>query len=306
MKPDNDKAITFPRPLERGDGIAIVSPASNINPEYVTKASAVLQQQGWDVTIMPHALGKHGSYSGTAIERMSDLETAFTNPKIRAILCSRGGYGVVHLLEGLSKLPLDKDPKWLIGFSDISALHALMSSLGIASIHAPMTKALSFGTEHEDNNTLFGILRGELPSYSFADHPYNHEGETTGRLFGGNLAVLAALASTPFDMLKGDKILFIEDVSEPIYKIERILYQLKLNGVLDSLRGLIVGQFTEYKPDADHQDMETMIHDIVAEYDYPIAFNAPIGHVDHNIPLIESANVSLKINKGGTSLSFLP
>ena len=119
------------------------------------------------------------------------------------------------------------------------------------------------------------------------------------------MAVLAELINTPYDILKPDTILFIEDVAEPIYKIERILYQLKLSGVLAKIRGLVVGQFTEYKPDANYDDMESMVRDMTAEYSYPVAFNAPIGHVDHNVPLIESAKVTLKVNpEGRNSIIF--
>ncbi len=298
--------IIFPKPLQEGDCVAILTPARSIKAEYVAKAAEVLRLQGWEPVVMPHALGKLGSYSGTVEERASDLEAAFADDKIRAIFCSRGGYGTVHLLERLCKLPFGKDPKWLAGFSDISILHALMCTAGIASIHSPMAKQISLGAGQQANAALFGILRGELPSYAFAGHPCNSPGEASGTLFGGNVAVLAGLIGSRFDQLKGERILFLEDVGEPIYKIERALYQLKLSGVLGGLKGLVVGQFTEYLPDENYPDMESMIADMVSPYDYPVAFNAPLGHVEVNLPLIEGARVSLKTDKGETSLTFLP
>ena len=122
------KKIVFPKPLQEGDTIAILSPAGIINPDHVKYATPVLEEQGWKVKVMPHTLGKWGNYSGKPEDRLADLEEAFLDPQVRAILCSRGGYGVVHLMDSLNKLPIEKDPKWVIGYSDISALHALMST----------------------------------------------------------------------------------------------------------------------------------------------------------------------------------
>lgn len=291
--------MIFPAPLKRGDKIAICSPAGKIKPEIVDAALPVLRTQGWVPVVMPHALGENGNFSGTADERFADLRDAFADPDVRAILCSRGGYGVVHILDRLDRLDLVSDPKWVIGFSDISALHALMNKKGVASIHASMCAHIKEGADDPDNAALFGILRGERPAFVFDAHPLDRQGIVSGTLMGGNLAVLAELLDTPFDLLKPDSILFIEDVSEPVYKIERILYQLRLCGLLGKIRGLIVGQFTDYKPDANHADMESMIADALAGYDFPVAFGAPIGHVDHNIPLIESAKITLKVSPSG-------
>ena len=291
--------VKFPRPLRKGDKIAICSPAGAIAPEKVEGAVEVLRAKGWEPVVMPHALGHHGNYSGTPAERFGDLRAAFDDPEVRAILCSRGGYGVVHILEELDDLPLADDPKWVIGFSDISALHALMARKGVASIHSSMAAQVMLGLDNEDNISLFSILEGARPAYTFDGHDLDRPGVASGTLVGGNLAVLAELINTPYDLIKPDTVLFIEDVAEPIYKIERILYQLRLSGVLGRLKGLVVGQFTEYKPDDNYDDMETMIRDAVRDYDFPVAFGAPIGHVDHNIPLIESAKVTLKVSPSG-------
>ncbi len=286
----------FPSPLRPGDRIAIVSPAGIPDPENVRAAAEILKKEGWDPYISPHCLGSHGSYSGSAEERYADLHDALTNPSVRAIVCSRGGYGAVHILDRLNRLPLSDDPKWIVGFSDISALHALMAANEIASIYGSMTSHIRLGGDDPDNAMFFDILRGKRPNVAFATDPLDRPGMAEGILLGGNLAVLADLISTPYDILKPDTVLFIEDVSEPVYKIERILYQLRLSGVLPNLKGLIVGQFTDYKPDRNYQRIEDMIHDMVAPYDYPVAFNAPVGHVDHNVPLIEGAKVTLKVS----------
>lgn len=296
--------VIYPAPLRPGDKVAIISPAGPINAGLIDSAAEVLAEMGYQPVIYPHAYGKFGHFSGRHDERLADLRAALTDPEIRAILCSRGGYGVVHSLEELGKIDLRDDPKWVIGFSDISALHALMASQGVASVHASMARQLSLGPDDPFNKMLMKILTGGHPEYKFPANPYNHNGEATGRLLGGNLAVIADLIGTPFNIIREGTILFIEDVSEPIYKTERIMYQLKLSGILPNLKGLIVGQFTDNKSDENHRRTEDMIREMVAGYDYPVAFGVPIGHIDNNVPVIESATVTLSVTDDGTILKF--
>lgn len=295
------ESYRYPAPLKEGDKIAIVSPAGKVDADYVHKACKVLNEAGWRVDIGPNALGDIGSYSGNKYERYSDLSQALLDRDVRAIVCSRGGYGAVQLLEDLDVLPIEEDPKWIVGFSDISALHALMAKKGIVSVHGPMTKDISKGAYDEDNAMLFRILRGERPALSFPTSIYDRPGIASGRLLGGNLAVIAELFGTPFNVLKPDTILFIEDIAEPIYKIERILYQLRLGGVLPALRGLIVGQFTDACENQNYRCVEEMIYSMVAPYSYPVAMNVPFGHVDHNVPIISGAMVTLRVTAGGTN-----
>lgn len=293
-----------PAPLKKGDTIAIVSPASIIDPTLVERASATLNLLGYKVKVAPHALGKHGSYSGTMTQRLDDISNAFLDPEVRAILCSRGGYGCVHLLDALSHIDLTADPKWLIGFSDVSALHALMASRGIVSIHGSMAKALALYPHSEPyNNMLLSMLRGVKPGFSFPAHHHNHPGTATGRLLGGNLAVLQALISTPYDIFN-DCILFIEDVAEPIYKVERILYQLLLAGRLNTLKGLIIGQFTLYEPDRNFNDIYDMMAPVFDNLDIPVAFNAPIGHIPGNMPLLHGDIATLNVTPEKSELKY--
>lgn len=302
------KEIIFPGALKQGDTIAVCSPAGPVDPQKVEAAKQVLEENGWKVRVMPHALGSHGNYAGTDAERLDDIRKALTEPEVRAVLCSRGGYGVVHILDALDDIDLRNDPKWIIGYSDISALHALATKQGVASIHASMAAHIMLGGDDPDNAMLFEILSGGLPVTTFPACPtYDRPGIAKGRIVGGNLAVLADLIGTRFDVFEPGTILFIEDISEPIYKIERMLYQLRLSGVLENLAGLIVGQFTQYGPDKSYAKMEDMIYDMVAPYDYPVAFNAPIGHVDHNIPVIENVTVTLKVTPtANNSLIYWP
>ncbi len=297
--------LLTPAPLQPGDLIAIVSPSGTIKPEFVDSAVDVLQKQGWRVRVYPHAKGKFRTYAGTPDERYADLSAALLDPEVKAILCARGGYGAVHLLDRLNALPLRENPKWIIGYSDISALHALMTTNGIASIHAPMAKHLAtFDGADDDAQALFDILRGRQFSYSIPPSPLNRCGSVTGQLTGGNLAVIAGLISTPFDVIRPGTILFIEDIAEPIYKTERILHQLRLSGVLGSLGGLIVGAFTEYSPDVDGNSMDDMIRSMVAGYSYHVAFGVPVGHVDHNLPMIAGATVTLTVAPDATTIKF--
>lgn len=296
--------VLYPAPLRPGDKIAVLSPAGPIKQTVVDSAVTVMRDLGYQVEVYPHTFGKNGHFSGTTDERYADLEAALTDPSVRAIVCSRGGYGVVHNLDRLGRLDLRRDPKWIVGFSDISALHALMASQGVASVHASMASHIGWGIDDPDNKALFDILAGKMPSYTFEGSPYNHPGRAEGKLLGGNLAVIADLMATPFDIIKPGTILFIEDVSEPIYKIERILIQLRLAGILPHLKGLIIGRFTDYRPDDNHQTMEAMIAEIVAPYSYPVAFGAPVGHVDHNVPLVESSWATLDVTRERSVLTL--
>lgn len=285
-----------------------MSPASIINPALVDGAVKALSAQGWEPWVAPHALGQHGTFSGSAAERLSDLRAAITDPSVKAILCSRGGYGAVHLLEHLDQnVAAMSQPKWLIGFSDISALHGLWHRHGMASVHGSMARHLAlFPADDAPNTALLSLLReGTLPDLKWSAHELNRPGSATGTVIGGNLAVLSGLVATPYDMLLPDSILFIEDIAEPVYKVERMLHQLRLSGVLPRLRGLIVGQFTDYRPDINHPEgMESMIADMIAPYGYPVTFNAPIGHIPENMPVVEGATATLSVIPANVTLTY--
>lgn len=292
--------------LIKGDKIAIVSPASAVKPEYIDGACRVLEQWGFTPVPSAHCRNNNGYYSGTLEERLADFREALLNPEIKAILCSRGGYGTVHLAEHITADELRDNKKWIIGFSDISVLHAMCHNAGIPSIHSSMAKHLAlFGTEDKSNEALYDILTGKLPSYTLPSHPFNREGCVTSEIIGGNLAVLSGLIGTEYDLFLPDKILFIEDIAEPIYKVERILYNLRLSGVLSRLKGLIVGQFTDYRePDANGDTMYGMIQRMIAPYNFPVCFDFPVGHIDGNLPIIEGAMATLNITKNKVELDF--
>ncbi len=218
--------------LAPGDKVAILSPASMINPAYVEGAVATLRQWGLRPEVMPHTLGQSGSFSATATDRLADFRMALLDDDVKAIICSRGGYGCIHLLPELDRVMSSGEvaPKWLVGFSDVSALHALWGRHRWPSVHASMTKHLALaGPDNSLNQRLLSILRGEklrldLPTgFSGVEAGrLSREGVCRGMVVGGNLAVLGGLVGTPFNPIRPGTILLIEDIAEPIYKVERI------------------------------------------------------------------------------------
>lgn len=300
-----------PAALRQTDRIAIISPSGNVVAKRVKGAVAALAQWCYAPVVGQHTLDEHRSWGtvltgGTDEARLADLRWAIADPTIKAILCSRGGYGTVRLLDCIDVNLVRSNPKWLIGFSDISALHALWHRAGVMSLHASMAKQLTdFGTEGEVSEAMHAIISGgTLSPYHIDSHPFNRCGEAEGMIVGGNLAVLSALIGTDYNLLKPDTILFIEDVGEEIYRVERLLYQLRLAGVLPKLKGLIVGQFTRYHLNGVRTDTSTdtqqhlysMISHLVEPYSYPVAFNFPIGHIDRNLPIVEGSQVTLQVS----------
>ena len=295
----------LPPPLHRGDKVAILSPASRIDPALVDAAAAQLAREGFDPVVMPHAKGVCGSFSGTCEERIADLQMALEDDAVRAILCSRGGYGAVHLLPSLDRLPASMFGKWLVGFSDITALHALWRRKGFASLHAAMAKHIGRGpVGFSCYEGELGILRGCGAHQSFGTHIYNMCGQASGTIVGGNLAVLGGLIGTPYDPVLPGCILFVEDIAEPIYKVERILWQLKLRGVFDSIAGLMVGQFTDYRPSADHASMEDMMERFFRPYAFPRAYGLPIGHIEDNHPLLLGCRATLSVTPASVNVEY--
>lgn len=306
--------IIIPPSLSAGSKIAILSPATIVNPDYIDGAERLLSDEGFSPLVMPHAKGPaSGSFAASDADRLSDLLDAWSNPEINAIFCARGGYGCNHLIDKIPLSLVRENPKWLIGFSDISALHALSLRAGVASLHSPMAKHLTeLGVADPATIRLLQILRSGPHGleYSTQSHPLSIPGVAEGRLVGGNLAVINGLAATPFDPIaradSEDTILFIEDISEAIYAAERMLIRLRLAGHLQKMKGIVAGQFTEYRPDRNYQDMEHMIAAVTEGLGIPVAMGFPAGHVDLNFPLPLGCKARLSVSPHSTSLSFLP
>ena len=307
--------MIIPPSLKPGDTIAIISPASAVKEEYINGAVEYLYQNGFNPHVMPGAKGPaDGSFAASLPKRISDIREAVLNPEIKAILCARGGYGCIQLLPALKNKEIAENPKWLIGFSDVSALHALWLNSGVASIHGPMAKHLATSGDNDPfSEALLRILQnGGKFDIALTTNELSRHGKARGTLVGGNFAVLNSLASTPYDILKveegEDIILFLEDISEAIYEVERMLSRLGMAGTLHKIKGLILGNFSEYKPDKNFLTMEQMADSFLRRFNInniPVAFSFPTGHSPENYPLVEGAEVELEITPQFTRLKTI-
>ena len=298
----------YPAFLQKGDKVTVISPSSIIEPDILAGGIKCLKSWGLNVSKGRFVRGKYGNFAGTVKQRLGDLQRAMDDPDCKAIFCSRGGYGANNLLAQLDFTKFHQSPKWLIGFSDITALHCRIQSEGFASLHAPMLKHLiEEGADDYCNQAIHDILFGinAQQHYQCEGNPLNHTGKATGIIRGGNMAVWHGLLGTPYDINPAGTILFVEDVGEKPHAIERMFYNLKLSGFLDKLSGLIICQFTEFE---EHKQLGKELYpalaDMLKEYHYPICFGFPVGHVPMNVPIIEGAQVELKVSKKEVSLKF--
>lgn len=294
----------FPAPLKENDRVAIVSPSGAVDGDYLKGAVARLKEWGLTPVVSEFAAGRYGRYAGTPEERIAGLQQAINDPDVKAILCSRGGYGAIQIIDQIDFSSFELHPKWLIGFSDITVLHSAITALNAVSIHGVMAKQLTLGADDDDSLTLLhDILFGKTVDYALPAHPLNRTGKARGTLTGGNLSIIQSLRGTYYDIYPENKILFIEDVAEPPYRIDRMMQNLKVGGVLENLSGLIVGQFSDCEEDASMlKTVYELIADAVADYDYPVCFDFPAGHVSRNLPLILGATHELEVSENGVKL----
>ncbi len=293
----------YPPNLNSGDKAIIISPSGNIDLQYINGACQVLQNWGLVVEIATHAEEQYGRFGGTVDQRITDLQQAMDDPDVRLIFCSRGGYGIVHLLDKLDFEGIKKYPKWIVGYSDITALHLALLQDGIVSLHAPMARHLTEDSLDIASSYLKDSLFINMPEYSLDSHPLNREGLVRGKLFGGNLAVLSGLIGTPYMVVPENGILFIEDIGESPYKIDRMMWQLKLSGILSHISALIIGQFTDCREDPlMGSTIYESIRDIVKDYNYPLVFNFPVGHVKENYSLLHGATVELEVSENNVKM----
>lgn len=299
-----------PPPLRPGDTIAIVATARAISMEELRDGMALAKSWGLKVRLGASIGSKHFQQAGTTEERTADLQAAINDPAVRAIWCARGGYGTVHLLERLDLSPLLKDPKWIIGFSDITVLHNALARIGVASLHAQMPFNIASKSEACKESlrmALFG--KGyEVDVTGRAALVPPRSGQCEGLLTGGNLSILYALRGTPFDIDPAGKILFLEDLDELRYHADRMIQNLKLGGWFRELSGLVVGGMSDMRDknpdDPFGKEVEQMIAEAVAPYDYPVCYGFPAGHIEDNRALVLGAKAKLSVTANGTTLSF--
>lgn len=303
--------MVMPPALKAGDTIAVISPSSSPDSMTVVKGCAALREWGYVPVVGPHALKDYHGFAGTADERAADLSWALRDSTIKAILCSRGGDGAVQVLYRTPLEEFARHPKWIIGFSDITALHSAEAAARVMSIHGSMCDGIAAKGERDSVNAITQrLLRGQLPTYQVQAHPLNQQGEATGILVGGNLSVFSGLAGSDYDFLnRADEglILFIEDTQESMSKVDRMLHQIEIRGILPKLKGIIVGHFSKYKsPENGFADMYEMLHEYLQHYNIPVCYDFPVGHHSrYNFPMVIGCRVHLKVGPNHTRIEFV-
>ncbi len=299
--------IIVPAYLQKDDTIAVVCPSGFMPLEKMQTCFSTIEQWGFTIKKGKTAGAQFHYFSGTDEERLQDLQSMMDDDDIKAILCARGGYGLSRIIAKIDFSKFVKQPKWIIGYSDITVLHShLFQNFGIASLHSPMAAAFNDGgSETEYVRSLRKALSGKHYSYRCNTHQYNKTGKASGELVGGNLCLLAHLVGSESSIDTNEKLLFIEDIGEYIYNVDRLMTQLKRAGKLDNLSGLIVGSFSDMKDTAIPfgQSVYECIYDKAKEYDYPVCFNFPVGHSMENYALKHGVTHTLEVTENGAILT---
>jgi muramoyltetrapeptide carboxypeptidase len=296
--------LTTPLPLKPGDTIALVATARKVTPGEMRPAIDRIGEWGYRVREGANLYKQDHQFAGSDAERLADLQQALDDPAVKAVLFARGGYGTARIVDGVNLAGFTQHPKWLIGFSDVTVLHSHVHRYAqTCTLHAPM--AINFGKAPAPVlDALLALLKGERPGITFDNSSLNRPGHATGTLVGGNLSILYSLACTPSDIDTKGKILFLEDLDEHLYHVDRMMVQLKRSGKLRHLAGLVVGDVGEMRDNtkkwgfaADNPYGHTaaeIIHEHVAGYEYPVAFGCPAGHRSDNRPLLFGAVAELQ------------
>ncbi len=296
-----------PEFLKAGDAVALISPAYATPMENVEKTAELLRNWGLEPVIGPN-VGKEyeGKYAGTVSERVSDLRWALSDPTVKAIICNRGGYGTIQMINEISLSEITNHPKWLVGYSDISTLHGLFSCAEVMSIHGTMSSFLAKGGQDVSSTLLRDMLMGKVPQYEVPAHAQNILGSATGVLVGGNLCTFVPNLGLQADAtLSDDIILFIEEIEESMHNIDRQLNILALNGVLSRCKGVILGEFVNCGNEFTYESVEAMLRSYLQRYDIPVLCGFPAGHGDVNLPLVMGARVRIDVREDGASIHFL-
>ena len=298
--------MKMPQTLKPNDKVAIVATARNASKEDLKPAIELLKK--WELQpVIGSSIGlKEHQFAGSDEQRAQDLQEQLNDPEIKAIWCAKGGYGTVRILDRIDFSAFKKNPKWVIGYSDVTALHSHTNNFEIASLHAQM--CLGVATKSEaSRETLRKILFGEELNYQFPSSKLNKAGTAEGELVGGNLSVLYSLCGSNSAINTKGKILFLEDLDEYLYHIDRMMQNLKRNGMLEHLAGLVIGGMSDMNDNTIPfgKTAEEIIAETVAEYDYPIAFNFPAGHIEDNQALIFGRNIKLKVTDRDSKLNYL-
>ena len=294
-----------PKNLQKGDIIAIISTARKVSLSELKPALEIIKKWELNVIIGTSIEAEEHQFAGSDELRAADFQEQLDNPNIKAIWCARGGYGTVRMVDKLDFTEFNKQPKWIIGYSDVTVLHSHIHNLGFQTLHAQMPVAIETKTE-ATVNSIYKTLFGKEYSITIPSEKNNRLGTALGQLAGGNLSILYSLCGSPSAISTNGKILFIEDLDEYLYHIDRMLQNLKRNGLFTNLKGLIVGGMTQMH-DNDipfGKTAEEIILDLCADFDFPIAFNFPAGHLEDNRALILGREVILRAEENEVTLSL--
>ena len=294
-----------PTPLIPGDLIYITAPAKITDPKTVLFAKEYLEKHGFNVLVSAHCFGNHHYFSGTEEERLTDLQFGIDHPDVRAILCARGGYGSIRILDRINWANVLLEPKWVIGFSDITVFHHRLQKLGIQSIHATMPISFQKNTD-EALLSLLESITGKFTPYVLPQNKSNKTGAATGNLIGGNLSIVYSMLGTNDQYDFENSILFLEDVGEYYYQVERMIFALSKAGVFEKIKGLIIGGMTDLE-DTDPplgRSIEKIILEQLQFSNMPVIFNFPSGHIEDNRALVFGKRTQICVNDNETTVSY--
>ena len=300
------KKNIFPKALKKGAKIAVISPAGAVDRSQLQTGIEMIKSRGFEPVLGEHLYTKYSNgynYAGTEKERIKDINWAFNDKEISAVWASRGGYGCQHLIQHLKLKNFTENSKWYIGYSDNTVIQSYLLKKGFVSIHGQTIKTSSFGVTEESYDLIFDILKGKMPKYALKSHQFNKEGNIEGELVGGNLALIYALLGTQYSFDFKDKIVFIEDIGENFYALDRMIMSLELAGVFKKIKGLIIGGMTNMGDEKENKSYEKsfdtfaykLISERISKYKFPVVFGFPNGHIKDNRPLIIGGNVKMKV-----------
>jgi len=296
----------IPPPIKKGDEVRIISTARKISMDEIKPASDFFKAKGFKVSFGKHLFKKNHQFAGTDEERIRDIQEAMDDPKVKAIWLARGGYGTHRVIENLSIDEFRKNPKWIVGYSDVTVLHSfILSQCNSASIHGTMPVNFTNQTR-ESFEKLISMLQGNVFDYKIKPHSFNRNGIAKGILTGGNLSIIYSLTGTKFLPDFKNKILFIEDLDEYLYHVDRMMMNLKLSGIFDEISGLIIGGMSDMNDNEIPfgKTANEIIQSTTEGYDFPVCFGFRAGHQKINLPLKFGCEVGLKVTNKGSELSF--
>lgn len=292
--------------LTRNSRVGIVAPGKLISPSAIDRAKTDLESRGYEVILGNHLKNSTHYFSAQDNQRLEDLQTMVNDPTIAAILCARGGYGLTRIIDRIDLSPLKSHPKWIAGFSDVTALHLKLFKEGVESLHSTMPIYYPGDQTSPSTESLQAALRGEPIRINTSHSKANRPGDAAGITIGGNLSLIVDSLGTPTEINTTGCILILEEIDEPVYKVDRMMMQLKRAGKLSTLAGLVIGHFTDIKDTTPsfNQTVEDLILEKIADYEFPVAFNFPSGHAEPNLTWRHGGTARLAVDHTGSRLTY--